>query len=93
MHCLLLLGARSGHMTYSSHPAASCSIAAVRPRLLSAINCKKRSPPVIPLRDNRLPTMRTVFQYESRYWREILVCTLDTGRLMDGPFNLFPDSI
>ena len=54
---------------------------------------QETQPAPTPLRDNRLPTMRTVFQYESRYWREILVFTVDAGRLMGGPFNLFPDSI
>ena len=48
--------------------------------------CKKRSPPLTPLRDNRLPTVRWTFQYQSRYRRESLVCILDTGRLMGGPF-------
>jgi len=48
--------------------------------------CKKRRPPLTPLRDKRLPTVRRPFQYQSRYWRESFVCTLDTGRLMGGPF-------
>ena len=46
--------------------------------------CKKRSPPLTPLRGNRLPTVRRAFQYRSRCWREVLVCTLDTGRLLGG---------
>jgi hypothetical protein len=44
---------------------------------------QKRSPPLTPLRDNRLPTVRRTFQYQSRYWRESFVCTLDTGRLIN----------
>ena len=66
-----------------SHDPAYGLYAASRVRFAGL---QKRSPPLTPLRDNRLPTVRRTFQYQSRYWRESFVCTLDTGRLMGGPF-------
>jgi hypothetical protein len=67
-----------------SHDPAYGLYAASRVRFAGL---QKRSPPLTPLRDNRLPTVRRTFQYQSRYWRESFVCTLDTGRLMGGPFS------
>ena len=69
-----------------SHDPAYGLYAASRVRFAGL---QKRSPPLTPLRDNRLPTVRRTFQYQSRYWRESFVCTLDTGRLMGGPFCCF----